>query len=401
MKIAIISFGHEASSLPLGKALVLKGHFVDFYFDVHFGHKFSVEGTKLQLHSLNGFLGNVPSSMLIPLQKWIGMEKINFKYINTFGQAKSKPLLCSLFTFLRKCQIRVICKKLNTLKYDVVYLVGRYMGTEDIVTYCKSLSSEVVVGLHEVCNHFNPDFKNPSPVLKHLFFNDVQIVVFSQNSLGDIKKYEDCNPDKVSLIHFGIFDTYPTCISRQSLFLPEKYILYLGAINAYKGLPILVDAVEKMQALPHQWKFVIAGSGKDECLKRVVNNNRFILINRFLQNSEVAELFSNASAVVCPYITMSQSGIPQTAFAFGTPVVASDLEGFKEVIVNGENGFLFETGNADSLLDCLNKIMNSSSVMHILKEGALKFSDIHHEYSWTYIAQQYERTFVRICQKYK
>lgn len=393
MKIAIISFGHEGSSLPLGKALAQCGHNVDFYFDVHFGCKHSIEGTDIKISALNGLLGNVPNETFFSLSSWLDTDTFQLKYVNTFGEAKSKPILTPLFTLARKIQIRYICKELNALKYDVVYMVGRYIETDDIVTYSKYLKTKIVVGLHEVCNHYTPDFRNPSSVLRYLFNNNINIVVFSYNTYCDIKKYKDCNPANISLIHFGTFDTYRTCKVNNEFSLPKKYILYIGTINPYKGLPILVDAVEKIDTLDG-WNFVIAGNGKDECLNKVKSNNRFLLINRFLENSEIAELLSSASVVVCPYVTMSQSGIPQTAFAFGVPIIASNLDGFKEVIVNGENGLFFEAGNTQSLCEQLEKIMKDQELLNILKEGASKFNSLHKHYSWNYIAQQYEKIFV-------
>ena len=399
MKIAIITIGHEGSSLPLAKSLAQNGHIVDLYFDLRFGRRQLVEGTDLQLHSLRGLVGEVPGPMIQSLKTWIGTAPLTFKYINTVGEAKSKPLLTPFFSYIRNIQIKHICKCLDFQNYDAIYLIGRYLGTDDIILYAKYLTTKIYVGLHEVCNHLCPDFYEPSPLLKFLFSRNIPIVVYSHKTYEDLKNYRECNIANVTLIHFGIFDTYPICNVKSTLLLPEKYILFFGYIQPYKGLSILVEAMEMMQNFPSNWNIVIAGNGKDDSLSRIANNNRFILLNRFLSNSELVELLSKSTAVVCPHISMSQSGIPQTAFAFGVPVITSDLEGFKEVVVNGENGLLFQNGSPESLCCCIKKIVNQPKVLDFLKEGARNFNQLHHDFSWNHIALKYEELFNEVVSK--
>lgn len=399
MKIAIYSFGHTASSLPLGYHQALLGHHVDFYLDAHYGNISYAEGTDCVYHDAKGLIGDVPMSACPLLARYLQCLDFHLRYINTLGEAKSQPMLTPLFSVIRKLQIRRICKMLDALNYDVVHLVGRYTETDDIPLYCTFLRTKTVVGLHEVCNHFNPDYDAPSPILSYLFAKNIPLVLYSDNTFRDIQNYKDCNPENISMIHFGNFETFTIYNGELPFDLPEKYILYLGTINPYKGLPVLVDAIHEMQTLPDGWKVVVAGNGKDDCLSRIASDDRYVLINRFLQNGEIAELLRHAVAVVCPYVTMSQSGIPQTAFAFNAPIIASDLDGFKEIIFDGENGLLFKTGNHHALSSVLCKLMNNPQIAIDLREGASHYTEIHPEYSWKHIASQYIELFQRICNR--
>lgn len=399
MRIAIYSFGHTASSLPLGYNLALLGHIVDFYLDAHYGKINYAEGTDCKYDSAKELIGDIPISACPLLAEYLKCPGFHLRYINTLGEAKSQPMLTPVFSVIRKFQIRAICKKLDATGYDVVYLVGRYTETNDISLYCTYLKTPKLVGLHEVCNHFNPDFDNPSPILKCLFAQNIPLVLYSNNTYQDVQKYKDCKASNLNMIHFGNFETFTIYKNELALDLPEKYVLYLGTINPYKGLPVLVNAVNEMPSMPEGWKVVVAGSGKDECLGRICDDDRFILINRFLQNDEIAGLLRKASVVVCPYVTMSQSGIPQTAFAFGTPIIASDLDGFKEIIFDGENGLLFKTGNHQSLSKLLLTIMNDSQNSRTLREGAGHYTERHPEYNWTHISKQYIDLFLKVCKR--
>ena len=391
MRIAIISFGHTGSSLPLAKALAKNKCEVDFYFDAHYGKINYAEGTDLRFKKARHLIGDIPPTACPLLKEYVNLPTLRLKYVNTLGEAKSLKLLTGFFYQIRRFQIHHICNCLNQLSYDAIYLVGRYTETEDIILYRKWINTRVIVGLHEVCNHFKPDFKDPSMVLKSLFDSATPIVVYSNNSYNDILIYKECAEDTVYLIPFGTFDTFKIYEEPSSLVLPESYYLYFGVINAYKGIPILAKAIAQITGL--NCSFVIAGAGNDQSLELLKKDRRVLLINRFLSNQEIAHLVRNAKAVVCPYLTMSQSGIPQTVYAFGTPVIASDLEGFKEVVVPGENGLLFKSGDSNDLAQTIVKLENNKKLYAKIKRGANSFSQLLPNYDWNNIANQYIELF--------
>ena len=73
----------------------------------------------------------------------------------------------------------------------------------------------------------------------------------------------------------------------------------------------------------------------------------------------MAYLFNHAKAVVYPYISATQSGVLTLAFYFGTPILASDVPFFKELIDDDINGMLVRCGDENdlrkSLLDLLGR----------------------------------------------
>ncbi len=75
----------------------------------------------------------------------------------------------------------------------------------------------------------------------------------------------------------------------------------------------------------------------------------------------MSNLFNNAKAVVYPYLSATQSGVLTLAFYFGTPLLASDVPFFKELIDNGVNGMLFLNGDVDSLRVSLLELLNNDT----------------------------------------
>ena len=59
-----------------------------------------------------------------------------------------------------------------------------------------------------------------------------------------------------------------------------------------------------------------------------------------------------------PYKKIYQSGVLLLSFSYGRTVITSDLPPFKEIISNGNNGFMFESGNSLSLANAILQLDN-------------------------------------------
>lgn len=60
---------------------------------------------------------------------------------------------------------------------------------------------------------------------------------------------------------------------------------------------------------------------------------------RRIDDEEIPELFTKSDYLVLPYEDVAQSGPHMIAYNYNLPVIASDIDGFKERVVDGENGF--------------------------------------------------------------
>ncbi len=138
------------------------------------------------------------------------------------------------------------------------------------------------------------------------------------------------------------------------------YILFFGLLHLYKGVHLLYQAYldhPELQSLP----LVIAGS-KDIYFKRRVMEPGVTFINRYIDDNEVADLFSRAAVVVYPYTSATQSGVTSIASYFGKPMVLSDLPFFKQICPEGEEGVeFFTSGDVDALADAIARSMGASA----------------------------------------
>lgn len=135
-----------------------------------------------------------------------------------------------------------------------------------------------------------------------------------------------------------------------------RYLLFLGRIERYKGLEILLAAHGSLvadNALP----LVVAGSGvaspQERALLDAAAPGRVTFVNRWLDDLEIVTLVSHARFVVLPYVHATQSGVVPLAASFGVPAIVTDAGGLPEQVRAGESGFVCAAGDAEALADLL------------------------------------------------
>jgi glycosyltransferase involved in cell wall biosynthesis len=113
-------------------------------------------------------------------------------------------------------------------------------------------------------------------------------------------------------------------------------ILFFGSIWEYKGLQYLIQAELLLAKHLDHFKIVIAGTGEEftKYRKQMVDLNHYEIMNEYIPDERVAELFQKASVVVL-HIEASQSGVVPLAFAFGKPVVVTRWEVFPKSSITG------------------------------------------------------------------
>jgi len=159
----------------------------------------------------------------------------------------------------------------------------------------------------------------------------------------------------------------------------DNYFLYLGRLVREKGTSTLVDAFGKVNSSA-QLKIVGTGPLDDE-LKHQVKNNYIsnIELLGYKTGNDLEDLIRNAKVIIVPsewYENNPMSVIE--AYAYGKPVIASNIGGLPEIVENGKTGFLFEPGNTASLSEVIDKVLHISDVEYdSFSQNARQFAEDH------------------------
>jgi alpha-maltose-1-phosphate synthase len=180
------------------------------------------------------------------------------------------------------------------------------------------------------------------------------IIAVSQGTKADIlRAYPDVDAKRVHVIYNGIdLDEYQKTTETQALVdygvdPAVPYVLFVGRITRQKGVTHLVDAIEY---LPKDTQVVLCAGAPDtpeianELRTKVdearKHHPRIVWIEKMVTKPEAIQLYSNARVFCCPSVYEPFGIINLEAMACRAPVVASATGGIKEVVVDGETGYL-------------------------------------------------------------
>lgn len=134
--------------------------------------------------------------------------------------------------------------------------------------------------------------------------------------------------------------------------------LFLGRIMPYKGLPLFLDAVERLKKQGFLIEPHIYGEGSLDVSSSRLAGLGAKVVNRWLAADEIAAALADAHAVILSHVEASQSGVAAAAFGAGVPVVATPVGGLVEQVRDGETGVMASEVNAASLADALARLIN-------------------------------------------
>src|SRR6266571_1484991 len=179
------------------------------------------------------------------------------------------------------------------------------------------------------------------------------IIAVSGETKHDIERLFDVDPARVHVIHNGIdLDEYRPvksidALERHGIDPDKPYLLFVGRITRQKGIVHLVRAIPFMEK---DFQIVLCAGAPDtpeialemqDAVKQAkAKRSDLIWIEEMLDRHAVVELYAHAAVFCCPSIYEPFGIINLEAMACATAVVASAVGGIKEVVVDGETGFL-------------------------------------------------------------
>ncbi len=151
----------------------------------------------------------------------------------------------------------------------------------------------------------------------------------------------------------------------------KKVILLPGRLTTWKGQEMFIDAISKLKEISQDKNFVAVILGSDQGrsiykkkLIRLVEQHRLNNEIIFVDHLDVMPIaYEISDLVVSSSIEPEAFGrVSVEAQAMEKPIIASNIGGSNETIINDKTGFLFETGNVKNLSEKLNEVLNLSDV---------------------------------------
>ena len=250
------------------------------------------------------------------------------------------------------------------------------------------------------------------------------VVAVSRETKEDVLRLFDVDERKIHIIYNGIDpEEYQPTASRATLLEQgidpaQPFVLFVGRIARQKGIIHLVNAIKYFD--PGFQVVLCAGAPDTPAIaaemKAAVDAARqqrpgVVWIEQMLDKRRVIELYAQAAVFCCPSIYEPFGIINLEAMACETAVVASAVGGIKEVVVDGETGFLvplaqlqespFEPVDPDrfarDLAARINQLMADPALRtRFARAGRKRAADC---FSWAAIAKQTSQLYESLTKK--
>lgn len=167
--------------------------------------------------------------------------------------------------------------------------------------------------------------------------------------------------------------------------------LFVGRIVKDKGINELCEAFDKLSGIA-KTRLILVGPYEDNLdpisdkSRKIIENNPLIEAVGGKSGNELLAYYAAADCYIHPSY---REGFPNTvleAGAMGLPSIVTDINGSREIIVQGENGVIVPSKNSEALFDAMMNMMRDKSARDRMAGNARKM-----------IADRFEQSFVRKC----
>ncbi len=238
---------------------------------------------------------------------------------------------------------------------------------------------------------------------------DMQLISYAFKSVDTFivqstaveKDLKQVKPDaKYMRLEHPVFESFPPAISqaeaREKLQIPDTadVLLYFGFIRKYKGIDIAIQAIAEVAKKRPEILLIVAGeaySGEADYKQLAkdlgVLDKNVMFCDRYISNDDVPIFFSAANASLLPYRSATQSGVVQISYHYNLPVIATNVGGLPEIVVNDVSGLIAPEATPASVATAIERYFDKD-LEAALREGVKAEKK---KYSWKTFVEGIER----------
>lgn len=222
---------------------------------------------------------------------------------------------------------------------------------------------------------------------KKLINTTDNLILLSQKSVDEAKKLGVGKP--ITHLFHPVYEQNLPELSKAEL--RNKYgfdehdrvFLFFGLIRHYKGLDLFIEALNNIDLEKHHIRPLIVGefyTEKEPILSKINPGHKhlYTIVDRFVSDEEMAELFTLSDALVMPYRSASQSGILANAINFHLPAIVTNLSGLTEHVDHHKTAWIVSKDDIQQL----EKAILSLTDQDTLNELSNELRPLKNQLSW-------------------
>ena len=189
-------------------------------------------------------------------------------------------------------------------------------------------------------------------------------------------------------LNFEVFKRINNARKQLGIDADTKVLLYVGILKKEKGVEYLLQAIKEIKDLEHL-RLNIVGDGP---LRRytehfIKKHNLNAEVFGWIRQQDLPVYYSAADALVLPSLSEVTPRVIDEAMACKTPVIATDVGGISNRIIDGETGFLIPPKNANALRLKIFEVLQDRESRKKVSENA--YNHVKNNIDWKIIANRY------------
>lgn len=162
-------------------------------------------------------------------------------------------------------------------------------------------------------------------------------------------------------------------------------LAFVGQAVERKGLPVLLRAFEALRDHDVPVELTVVGANRDEVRPLLLDDRAVTVLGR-VDDDERQHVLESADVLCAPSLGGESFGMVLTeSFAAGTPVVASDIAGYRDVVRDGRDGLLVPRGDATALAETLRDLWHAPERRIELGRAAAQRAE---RFAWPHVARE-------------
>lgn len=210
-------------------------------------------------------------------------------------------------------------------------------------------------------------------------------------------------PNAVDVEEFGV-SRPPDPALRERLGLAGAFVVgFVGSFYAYEGLDLLLAATAELAPHIRDLRVLLVGGGPQEAaLKaqadRLGLRDRIVFTGR-VPHDEVQRYYEQIDLLAYPRHSMRLTELvtplkPLEAMAQGKVIVASDVGGHRELVRDGDTGFLFRAGSVEALAQAVRSALARRHEWAAIRVQGRRF--VEAERTWALSVARYAPVYERL-----
>jgi len=284
-----------------------------------------------------------------------------------------------------------IVKEISRKKYDAILIYSRQYITHLLAFLTARIKNVPILYLEETS--LNQEILKPGwklfikKIILGLLFSQVTGFFAIGKENRKFYRYHKINDKKIFSVPFSVdnerlIKNYDLLIKnkkrlKKKIGIPDdkKVILFSGKLIRKKRPFDLLRAYERIKMNDKALVFMGDGELRKSLEKYVSEKNiKNVYFAGFKNQTEMPQYYTIADIFVLPSSAGETWGlVVNEAMCFHLPVIISDLPGSgKDLVRDGENGFIFRTGDIDSLSECLSKLIQNEDLRKSMGERSFE-----------------------------